>query len=175
MANRLKQFYRACTAKVDDQDLIFVKSWLSDNELALFLRMSIIDQKHCINVASTAQTLGKNWKLNVPLLMRAALLHDCGRKDGDLGLIGKSIAVLYDKIFGYKRFTSIKTPPRMNLYYKLYQLLRVYYHHPELSAAELVQIQAVDELLEIILSHHKPATNEDRLELKVLKQADARN
>jgi len=175
MANRLKQFYRALTAKVDDQDLVLVKSWLSDNELDLFLQMSIIDQKHCINVAHSAKLLAKICTTDEQLLMKATLLHDCGRKNGDLGLLGKSFAVLFDKIFGGHRFTKLNPLQWPKLCYRPYQLLDVYYRHPERSAAALASIHGSEQLIRIVLAHHLPAAETDCLELKLLKQADALN
>jgi len=175
MANRLKQFYRALTAKVDDQDLVFVKSRLNDSEISLFLQMSTIDQKHCINVAHSAEALTKVRKLDVPLLIRAALLHDCGRKNGDLGLLGKSFAVLFDKTIGYQRFIKLDAMRRSKLCSWLHQLLEVYYRHPERGAAALASIQSSEQLIIIVLSHHQPATATDCPELKLLKQADALN
>ena len=156
-------------------DFQFVQAWLSDKELLLFCCMSIIDQKHCVNVARTAEALANGMDIDQKLLMRAALLHDCGRKNGDLGIIGKSYAVLFDKLLGYKWFLKLDFAGRLKIIHKLYKMSEVYYRHPERSADNLKKINCSTDITQIVLAHHRPVAVNDCFELRLLKQADAMN
>ncbi|MFA6074976.1 MAG: HDIG domain-containing metalloprotein [Negativicutes bacterium] len=175
MTNRLKQFFRAFTAKIVSDDLKFVKAWLNDNECVLFFNMSIIDQKHCINVAHTAEALATGLNVDMGLLIKVALLHDCGRKNGDLGITGKSFTVIFDKVFGYEFFLLLNFLSELRWFSRIYRLIEVYYQHSERSASELTKINCSAESVKIVLSHHKPATGTDCIELRLLKQADSMN
>lgn len=174
MANRIKQFYRAWRAQVTAEDLRWVRVWLNDREIALFMSMSVIDQQHCLLVACTARQMAVGCAVNEKLLMRSALLHDCGRQNGDMGIFGKAAAVLLDKLFGqhqlewYLHYKSGFTR-------KMFRLMDVYYRHPEKSALLLTQSAADAEVVEIVRKHHEPSMDSDCIELKLLKQADACN
>ncbi|MEI6285571.1 MAG: HD domain-containing protein [Bacillota bacterium] len=175
MINRLRQFYRAYTATMSGADFEFTQAWLSEKELSVFFRMSIIDQKHCVNVARTAEKLSIGMNIDKKLLMRAALLHDCGRKKGDLGIIGKSYAVLFDKFLGYKFFLKLNFASRYKALHNAYRLIEVYYRHPERSADNLRRINCSPAIVQIVLSHHKSAATNDCQELILLRRADALN
>jgi hypothetical protein len=64
---------------------------LSPAELRLFAQMPRYDQRHCLDVYRTLRRGG----YTDPLLLRAALLHDCGKVDDD----GRPIPLLYYGLF----------------------------------------------------------------------------
>jgi hypothetical protein len=88
---RLLQLFRALTAHLTPEECALVAAVLSQTELRLFERMPQRDQRHCLDV----------YKLLVgggyadPLLLRAALLHDCGKVDDN----GRPIPLLYYGLF----------------------------------------------------------------------------
>lgn len=89
--HRLRQFLAAITAHISLDERILVVRTLSDGELLLFERMSVFDQRHCLAVYHTLVRHG----YDDPLLLRAALIHDCGKVDDD----GERIPLLYYGIF----------------------------------------------------------------------------
>jgi hypothetical protein len=88
---RLAQFAMAITARLTPEDRVLVAAALSPAELRLFARMPQHDQRHCLDVYRLLVGGG----YHDPLLLRAALLHDCGKVDDD----GRPIPLLYYGLF----------------------------------------------------------------------------
>lgn len=88
---RLQQFFRAMTAHLSIAERVLVVQQLTDGELLLFERMSRFDQRHCLDVHHTLVAHG----YTDPLLLRAALLHDCGKVDDQ----GRPIPLFYYGLF----------------------------------------------------------------------------
>lgn len=88
---RLRQFFAAIGARVAPGERALVARLLSPGELRLFERMPGFDQRHCLDVYHTLVRGG----YDDPLLLRAALIHDCGKVDDD----GRPIPLLYYGIF----------------------------------------------------------------------------
>jgi len=84
---RLRQFFAALTARLTPAERELVAQTLSPAELALFERMPRYDQRHCLDVCTTLRTGG----YDDALLLRAALLHDCGKVDD----AGRPIPLIY--------------------------------------------------------------------------------
>ncbi|GAB4208303.1 MAG: HDIG domain-containing protein [Roseiflexaceae bacterium] len=88
---RLRQLASALGARLAPAELRLVESTLSPGELELFRRMPRFDQRHCLDVYQTLCGGG----YTDPLLLRAALLHDCGKVDDQ----GCPIPLLYYGLF----------------------------------------------------------------------------
>jgi hypothetical protein len=88
---RLKQFLAAISAHVTLDERVLVVTTLSDSELLLFERMPVFDQRHCLDVYHTLVRNGHN----DPHLLRAALIHDCGKLDD----AGAPIPLFYYGLF----------------------------------------------------------------------------
>jgi hypothetical protein len=88
---RLLQFFTALTARLTPADRALVASALSVPELRLFERMPQHDQRHCLDVYRLLRRGG----YDDSLLLRAALLHDCGKVDD----AGRPIPLLYYGLF----------------------------------------------------------------------------
>jgi hypothetical protein len=88
---RLRQFFAAVTARLTPEEHALVAAALSPSELPLFERMPGHDQRHCLDVYALLRRGG----YDDPLLLRAALLHDCGKVDDD----GRPIPLLYYGLF----------------------------------------------------------------------------
>jgi hypothetical protein len=88
---RLCQLSAALGAHISDEDRRLVAQQLSDAEQRLFERMAHFDQRHCLDVYRTLVRAGHD----NPLLLRAALIHDCGKVADD----GRAIPLLYYGIF----------------------------------------------------------------------------
>jgi hypothetical protein len=89
--HRLRQFFAALTADLSPGERALVAQALSPGERALFERMPLYDQRHCLDVYYTLRRGG----YDDPLLLRAALIHDCGKVDDD----GRPIPLLYYGLF----------------------------------------------------------------------------
>ncbi len=91
MPYRLRQFFAALAARLSPADRAEVAELLSPAELRLFERMPRFDQRHCLDVCQTLRRAGHADRL----LLRAALLHDCGKVDDN----GRPIPLLYYGVF----------------------------------------------------------------------------
>ena len=164
---RIKQFFRAMTAKVTVDDGKYISAHLNAEEQKIFFAMSIVDQAHSLHTAYTIERLIIEDKRGIDkeFLIRCALLHDTGRKAGDLTIRGKIFVVLV-----------ITFAPRLAERLELNgnRALHVYHHHAELGAQKLQRIGLFKEA-KIIAKHHAPPKPDDQLELKLLRMADNEN
>ncbi len=76
---RARQFWAALRARVSDAEYALVAQCLTPAEQRLFAAMPRYDQRHCLDVYHTLWAAGQR----DPLLLRAALFHDCGKVDDD--------------------------------------------------------------------------------------------
>jgi hypothetical protein len=88
---RLRQLFTALGAQVAPDERVLIIRLLGPGELRLFERMSRFDQRHCLDVYHTLLRGGHT----DPLLLRAALIHDCGKVADD----GRTIPLLYYGMF----------------------------------------------------------------------------
>lgn len=179
MIGRVRQFYRALTARLTADDIERVKKLLPAAAQPLFFAMHRADQYHAFRVAHTAKELAaklpdrEQAKLNHALLIRACLLHDVGRKKGDLDIAGKVWAVVLTKLLPALSHRLADSKRGGALEYITHGLY-VYYHHPEIGAARLRAAGLAAEAA-IIAGHHLPLAATDSLELRLLKLADELN
>ena len=76
-----------------------IRKWLSMTEAGAYFAQARYDQRHGLTAARHVASLqpGRND------LIRAALLHDIGKRHADLGPIGRSLASAYCKLGGRPR------------------------------------------------------------------------
>jgi len=91
MGYRVRQFLAALTARLSPTERALVGQLLGPGELRLFECMPRFDQRHCLDVYHTLVDGG----YTDPLLLRAALIHDCGKVDD----AGRAIPLLYYGLF----------------------------------------------------------------------------
>ena len=164
---RIKQFIRAVTARVTVEDGKYISAHLNADEQKIFFAMSVADQAHSLRTAYTIERLVIEDKRGVDkeFLIRCALLHDTGRKAGDLTIKGKIFVVLITTC-------APKFAERLEL--NVNRALYVYHHHAELGAQKLQRLGLFKEA-KIIAKHHAPPKPDDPLELKLLRMADNEN
>ncbi|MCR5757576.1 MAG: HD domain-containing protein [Selenomonas sp.] len=166
----MKQFYRAITARITPADRQWVAENLSTEAQVLFYAMHPADQYHALHVAKTALALWAQHPAgDRSLLLRAALLHDVGRVQGDMDIWGKVLAVLL-KHFLPEWSRHLGSLPEGWLGHILY----VYYHHPEIGALKLEKIGLASEAA-LVRRHHTPAEEKEPPELALLRAADELN
>jgi hypothetical protein len=76
---RAQQFFTALRAEVSAEERVMVAATLTAGEYTLFKHMPAYDQRHCLDVYNTLRASG----YDDPLLLRAAIFHDCGKVDDD--------------------------------------------------------------------------------------------
>ncbi|WDU82896.1 HD domain-containing protein [Caloramator sp. Dgby_cultured_2] len=160
MLYRVKQFLRAITAKLTEDDYRFINFYLNERERQLFYSLSKSEQYHSINVARCVlETSIKEGCYDI-ILIKAALLHDIGKIDSGLNPITKSIMVILDKIFSQK----LKMLKRI-------KFIRAYYDHPKIALDYLGNKK--NYLAFLIENHHNYNINDRKL--KLLQRADCKN
>ncbi|WP_368489263.1 HD domain-containing protein [Clostridium sp. BJN0013] len=133
-------------------------------ELKLFNKLSIQEQKHSIKVAYDIKFFCKeNNKINIDLLLKAALLHDIGKIYKKLNLMDKSVIVLLNSISKGKIKKFFKN-----------KKINVYYNHGRIGRELLERIKCDEQLLYLIEHHHNFEIH-DNLELTVLRFYDKKN
>ena len=164
---RVKQFYRAISAKLSADDNKYISTHLSPKEQKLFFAMDVVDQYHALHVAYTLErfVIEDTQGVDREFLIRCALLHDIGRVKGDMSTLGKVFVVLVSAFL-----------PKVadNLELKGNRWLYIYRHHAEIGAKKLQDIGLYKEA-KIIAKHHSTSSDDDPRELKLLRIADDKN
>ncbi len=126
-----------------------VNSWLLPGEPALFWAQPIIDQRHGFDTAATIT-------LDASETVRAALLHDIGKRYARLGVWGRSWASF-----------SIK------LRLPLGRRARTYRSHGRLAAWELARLGSTGLVVDFAAAHHRHRPDTiAQATWKMLKAAD---
>lgn len=161
--NRVKQFFSYAIAKIDINDKMYIEKHLNNDEIALFNKLSIHEQKHSVNVARDVESECKINLVDSNNLVKTALLHDIGKIKVPVSIIDKSIVVILDKITKsrIKELKSIK---------KIY----IHYNHGDEGYKILKKINENEQILFMVKNHHNKYLN-NNLELNILKKCDDRN
>ncbi|MBC8016258.1 MAG: HDIG domain-containing protein [Sporomusaceae bacterium] len=172
MFNRIKQVVAALTATITEEDRVFVSRYLTNAEQVLFWGMNLPDQRHVLNVASTALQLARQQEnVDINLLVKCALLHDVGKIKGDVSTYDKIITVIGHSFFPKqaKEWGRLGRGTRLdNIRHAFY----IYYHHARRSAAMLRKIGTSSQVTEMIAKHHETPADHDPLELVLLRKSD---
>ena len=164
---RVKQFYRAITAKLSADDNKYISTHLSPKEQNLFFAMDVVDQYHSLHVAYTLERfiIEDVQGVDREFLIRCALLHDIGRVKGDMSTFGKVFVVLVSAFI--PKFAD-------KLEFQGNHMIYIYRHHAEIGAKKLQDIGLYKEA-KIVARHHSSPTDDDPRELKLLRIADDKN
>jgi len=156
--SRVRQFLAAVRAKVSDDEIATLEQHLDPSQRDLFREMSPIDQRHCLDVFNNLLQQGHS----DPDLLRAALLHDVGKRGMHLWhrvtgvLLGAFWPTLLEKL-------AVNRP--QSWLYGLY----IYRYHADLSAELAERSGCSPSIVELIRRHHTPSENE---QAKTLWEAD---
>ena len=107
--------------------------WLSDLEAPLFWAQSPADQRHALNAARVVSGIRPHRRD----MIRAALLHDIGKRHSRLGVTGRVTASALDLL-------HIPAPGRLG----------VYLRHDSLGAVELKEAGAEPIIVAFAAGHH---------------------
>lgn len=174
LISRIRQFYSALTSKITPQDEIFLANSLNPKEYFLFNTMDIPTQRHCLNVASSCVTLSGNYPaLNKNVLIKAALLHDCGKRAGEVKTWHR---VLIVTTYAFLPALARKLV-HLGFKGKGGSLARAFYiqaHHAERGAKILKNAGLEPTVVDLVLRHHQQVQF-PTLELAILQRADNTN
>lgn len=162
---RIKQFYWSLTSNIDSNDKRLLNKYLEQEELNLFYKLSVCEQKHSVNVArSVKEYCSKNeCDIDSQILIKAALMHDIGKITARLGIIEKSLLVILNKLTNgkIKKLSKIKK-------------IDVYYNHGD-KGYNLLKDYNYDEcFLYLIKNHHNSNIIGDK-RLNILIECDNKN
>lgn len=180
MLQRIRQFYAALFARLSANDKEYVARHLTSAEVALFYAMDVVDQRHALDVAYLCEQLAVEEGIashRMPLLRKAALLHDSGKQKGDLSILSRSLAVvLVGALPNWtKRISHADSRQKLS---GSRQMLHVYYHHPAIGAAKAGHLSLEPLLIWLIEQHHathptgRPQEEDAFKLLAILQQAD---
>ena len=95
LANQLhlvRRFFTSLSKRTPDtKDVAWVNDRLLENEFALWNRMEPHDQRHSIEVANRFTQLHPTFTRDE---VAAALLHDIGKVESELGVVGRVVATI---------------------------------------------------------------------------------
>lgn len=174
MLKRIKQFFSAITAEVRETENEFIDCYLTDLEQKLFYQMSIVDQRHALDVSYRVQKILKaksyaDQSSELLLLSKAALLHDIGKRAGDLSIFDRVFIVLINR-FWPGRVDDWALEGRGNFIQNRRHACYIAGNHSVLGANMLRQINSDSELIELVLNHHCSQIEDWRI--KILQAAD---
>lgn len=160
---RIKQFIWCLSAKITNDDLKYIESNLNNHEIVLFKKLSVYEQKHCINVARDVEKVCYDREIGCSNLIKIALLHDIGKINGKINIIDKSILVILDYLSkgSIKKFNKIKQ-------------VNFYYNHGKIGADILKKYGYDKRFLYLIENHHNNNITIDK-ELDIIKFCDNKN
>jgi putative nucleotidyltransferase with HDIG domain len=156
--SRVRQFLAAVRARVSADEIAILEQHLDPSQRDLFRAMSPIDQRHCLDVFNALLQQGHS----DPDLLRAALLHDIGKRG--IRLWHRVAGVLLEA-FWPTLLEKLAVNRPQNWLYGLY----IYRHHAEFSAEMAQRSGCSPSVVELIRGHHTPSENE---QAKDLREAD---
>ena len=174
MIKRIKQFFNALIAEVRETESELISSYLTEKEEKLFYQMSIVDQRHaldvCYHVENSLKKKGYHDKSpEMQLLRRAALLHDVGKRAGDISIIDRGMIILMDR-FWPGRVQIWALEGRGSFLQNRRHACYVAINHSGLGANMLRQIDCESELIDLVANHHHPEIEDWRV--KIIQAAD---
>lgn len=118
---------------LDDSERVWVSDRLEESEAELFFAQSDRDQAHGHHAGRVVAAAIPDQ----PVAIRAALLHDVGKRHSRLGVVGRVVASLLQKL-------RLPMTKRMALYRD----------HPDIGAAELLEAGSPGPVVEFARHHH---------------------
>jgi len=132
-----------------ESDRAWIESVLSEAEYALWRRQYGPDRRHTAAVAREVERrLGGE---ATPPILAAALLHDIGKIDADLGTWGRVVATLSAKVAG------IDTARLWTKSTGFTRRVGLYLRHPEIGADMLEMAESDPLTIAWAAEHHLPA------------------
>ena len=171
----VKRIWRFGSKKLDLDSLRFIDYYLDDPGKFLFFQMNLNDQYHALAVARTVLNQASYLPgLKLKLLIKAALLHDVGKVEGDLSPFSRLLVGLIRRAR-----PSLRRRLAFSDHYSFWERIRYGFYvdlvHPS-RGAHMAKIFGIeDSVVEMIRHHHDPPYEGQSSELTWLQLADTRN
>jgi hypothetical protein len=144
--SEVNKFFKSFNVRLEPDDLTFIRKHLSLNEQVLFFRMQGVDQKHTVEMTRTLAdqiALNKDQKkMDTSALLKASLLHDCGKALYPFRIRDRVIGTLLKKFLNsfylYLSEKGKNSPKKKSLAKMIY----IHHLHPKLGA-ELAETAGV--------------------------------
>jgi hypothetical protein len=131
------------------RDIAWVESILEPTELAVWHELPRHDQRYTIRVAKLVeQRLAGTEFAGDPRWLAAALLHDVGKLDAGLGVVGRSAATVLGAVAGRPRVDRWAHTPGFR------RRAAWYLRHDERGAARIRAVGGRDEAARWAWAHH---------------------
>jgi putative nucleotidyltransferase with HDIG domain len=171
----LKCFWGMFNKRLSPEELKIIDCFLDDAGKLLFFQMNRVDQHHAIAVAQAV--LCGPWQyqqVDLEILIKAALLHDIGKVEGDLNFWSRMAAGAARRLKPGFREKYARTT-RDNFWSKFGYGFYVDLTHPRRGSYMARALGIEVEVVRLIRQHHDPPTKNQPLELTWLQAADDRN
>ncbi|MDP9143770.1 MAG: HDIG domain-containing protein [Actinomycetota bacterium] len=137
---------------LNDDEIDAVRKWLGPPEAEIFFSQADPDQRHGYHAASVVVGSGEK----DVMVVRAALLHDVGKRHARLGLIGRSLASV---------LIRLRLP--------LTRRARLYRDHGEIGADDLAGLGCEAVVVDFARAHHgQRPVSISRAQWELLQSAD---
>jgi hypothetical protein len=149
-AHLARRFVRALwPGRPRSQDVEWIESILEPNELVLWRELPRHDQRYTIRVARLVEErLAGTEFAGDPRWLAAALLHDAGKLDAGLGVMGRSIATVLGAVAGRARVDGWARSSGFR------RRAAWYLHHDERGADRIRAAGGRDEAARWARAHH---------------------
>jgi hypothetical protein len=148
LAYRARQFFAALRAEVSPAERALVARTLTGGERRLFDQMPTYDQRHCLDVYHTLVDAGQR----DPLLLRAAIIHDCGKVDDDGRPMGLGWYIMATLLKRLPALYIAAAAGRARL-----RPIQIYAEHAWRGAGMAAEAGSPPEIVDTLRHYHDPA------------------
>lgn len=175
MVGVLKRIFKGWVPKINAEEQKLIDDYLDDAGKFLFLQMSKVDQHHSLAVAQTIITQAAYLRgVKIKALVKAALLHDIGKVEGDFNLLSRLFVGMVRRVNPTLRGKLAITNPE-TIWEKFKYGCYVDLVHP-VRGAHMAKIFGIEPtVVEMIRRHHDPPREGQSPELTWLQTADNKN
>jgi hypothetical protein len=148
--SEVNKFFKSFNARLSPDDLDFIRKNLTLNEQVLFYRMQVVDQTHTVEMTrQLAEQIKSDKKIDAPALLKAALLHDCGKALYPFRIRDRVIGTLLKKFLNSFYLYLSEKGKNSTKKKSLAKMIYYHYQHPRLGSelAAEVGVPAIPKLL----------------------------
>jgi hypothetical protein len=141
---RVRQFVRGFHGRLSDEEIVAVRSLLTDRELSLFAEMDRRDQRHSVDLLRHLERSDRDPPSSE--LRRAALLHDVGK--GRVSVTARVLFVLANAVSANlaRRFEREGARGLRGAFWRIR-------YHASLGAIRLADLSVEERVIELVRYH----------------------